>query len=99
MTRARHLALFTNPNGVPQQSPGLLGTSYPGYTRSHASNPNGVALRTWSARVPQGCRILFPPKIPINADEFVREKGKSKHVCVCCSMLHFEELFRSEEHT
>jgi anthranilate synthase len=32
-----------NPEGVPQQSPGLPRSGYPGITRGRRSNPNGVA--------------------------------------------------------
>src|SRR5206468_2735626 len=31
-----------NPNGIPSQSPGLRGTSYPGSIVGEVSNPNGV---------------------------------------------------------
>ena len=31
-----------NPNGIPSQSPGLRGTSYPGKTSAENHNPNGV---------------------------------------------------------
>jgi plastocyanin len=31
------------PKGIPSQSPGLRGTSYPGLTASYVHNPNGVA--------------------------------------------------------
>ena len=33
-----------NPKGIPSQSPGLRGTSYPGNGGPAQSNPNGVAL-------------------------------------------------------
>ncbi len=32
----------SNPNGIPSQSPGLRGTSYPGCIVREVSNPNGV---------------------------------------------------------
>ncbi len=31
-----------NPNGIPSSSPGLRGTSYPGFTVKRNPNPNGV---------------------------------------------------------
>src|SRR5438445_11730852 len=34
---------FANPKGISQQSPGLRGTSYPGYAMAGRANPNGVA--------------------------------------------------------
>jgi hypothetical protein len=38
-----------NPNGIPAQSPGLRGTSYPGCTARESSNPNGVAANAHRA--------------------------------------------------
>jgi hypothetical protein len=41
-----------NPNGIASQSPGLRGTSYPGFTVRRVFNPNGIAsfgLRRWGA--------------------------------------------------
>lgn len=32
-----------DPNGIPSHSPGLRGTSYPGFTVTGHPNPNGVA--------------------------------------------------------
>jgi hypothetical protein len=34
---------LVNPDGIPSQSPGLRGTSYPGFAVRKAFNPNGVA--------------------------------------------------------
>ena len=42
-TLKRHKCRAPNPNGIPSQSPGLRGTSYPGSTVKQISNPNGVA--------------------------------------------------------
>ena len=40
-----------NPNGIPPQSPGLRGTSYPGLrARKSFSNPTGVASLTGERR-------------------------------------------------
>ena len=48
-----------NPNGIPAQSPGLRGTSYPGKARPHAANPNGVvAVRRTEGRNPVGVGTL-----------------------------------------
>src|SRR6266853_2217051 len=59
-----------NPEGIPQQSPGLRATSYPGSTESGRTNPNGVAcvggerghnpvgVETWFARYPRVARRL-----------------------------------------
>src|SRR5438045_3019970 len=33
---------FENPEGIPQQSPGLRGTSNPGFVALGRANPNGV---------------------------------------------------------
>src|SRR6185503_9872105 len=38
-----------NPKGIPPQSPGLLGTSYPGWMFVASHNPNGVASSSWRA--------------------------------------------------
>src|SRR5687767_751327 len=59
-----------NPNGIPSQSPGLRGTSYPGCRVEEEHNPHGVASRTCARRdnpvgveshflmVPQGSSYL-----------------------------------------
>jgi len=49
-----------NPKGIPAQSPGLRGTSYPGKSGQKANNPNGVAAR-WRnfGATPLGLKI--PP--------------------------------------
>jgi hypothetical protein len=36
-----------NPNGIPTQSPGLRGTSYPGSPSANVTNPNGVAANSF----------------------------------------------------
>ena len=36
---------WKNPNGIPSQSPGLRGTSYPGCRVEEDHNPTGVASR------------------------------------------------------
>src|SRR5258706_13099183 len=41
-----------NPKGIPQQSPGLRGTSYPGKMPTRNFNPEGVAARTGRERNP-----------------------------------------------
>ena len=47
LTRVRwqslHLARIFNPNGIVSVSPGLRGTSYPGWADGKPANPNGVA--------------------------------------------------------
>src|SRR6266436_3227910 len=58
-----------NPKGIPQQSPGLRGTSYPGPIALGRANPNGVVsasggrhnpvgVETWFARFPRVARRL-----------------------------------------
>jgi hypothetical protein len=43
-----------NPKGIPQQSPGLRGTSYPGITRQIGDNPERVVAQSnGSATRPQ----------------------------------------------
>src|SRR6266478_212577 len=53
-----------NPKGIPQQSPGLRGTSYPGIMRSIGNNPEGVvADHNGNATRPQprwGCKTSCP---------------------------------------
>src|SRR5262245_9567573 len=51
----------TNPKGIPPQSPGLLGTSYPGNRiLKDAINPNGVApLEAADATTPLGLITLW----------------------------------------
>ena len=39
-------ARSANPNGIVSSSPGLRGTSYPGFGERERPNPNGVASRT-----------------------------------------------------
>src|SRR6266851_8128118 len=56
--------LSANPKGIPQQSPGLRGTSYPGIMRRIDDNPEGVAAHgSGSATRPQprwGCEHRPP---------------------------------------
>src|SRR5258708_16378776 len=59
-----------NPKGIPQRSPGLRETSYPGSIAHAGANPNGVAsegherghnpvgVETWFARFPRVARRL-----------------------------------------
>ena len=42
-TLKRHQCRAPNPKGIPSQSPGLRGTSYPGSWSRDGHNPNGVA--------------------------------------------------------
>ena len=47
------------PKGIPQQSPGLRGTSYPGYPRARGLNSEGVApLETYNA-MPQSLSAVY----------------------------------------
>src|SRR6266516_1513823 len=51
------IALY--PKGIPQQSPGLRGTSYPGYPRARGLNSEGVApLETYTA-MPQSGSVVY----------------------------------------
>jgi hypothetical protein len=43
------VASLVNPNGIPSQSPGLRGTSYPGKTSEENHNPNGVVANVTRA--------------------------------------------------
>src|SRR6266436_5165071 len=56
---ASYAIFLANPKGIPQQSPGLRGTSYPGIRRPIDDNPEGVAAHgNGSATRPQprwGC--------------------------------------------
>jgi len=45
----RALLPSENPNGIPSQSPGLRGTSYPGKTSEENHNPNGVVANVTRA--------------------------------------------------
>src|SRR5258705_769044 len=46
---------FANPEGIPQQSPGLRGTSNPGFVALGRANPNGVvSMRAQRGHNPVG---------------------------------------------
>src|SRR5439155_6823926 len=62
-----------NPNGIPAQSPGLRGRSYPGKSRQKANNPNGVAAR-WRKfdTTPLGLKI---PSAPTQGSSFLATLG------------------------
>jgi len=63
-----------NPNGIPAQSPGLRGTSYPGKSRQKANNPNGVAAR-WRKfdETPLGLKI---PSATTQGSSFLATLGR-----------------------
>ena len=57
-----HLGNGTNPEGIPQQSPGLRGTSYPGCIACERANPKGVAPKVaFSGHNPVGVETFFVP--------------------------------------
>ena len=57
-------AFSLNPKGIPQQSPGLRGTSYPGATDLKRQNPNGVSalvnVRSGGSQPRWGCCFALP---------------------------------------
>ena len=62
-----------NPNGIVSSSPGLRGTSYPGWFTSRIFNPNGVAPRcTPQSATPLG---LFPGARPSQGSSFLATLG------------------------
>ena len=56
---AHAFAVLENPNGIPPQSPGLRGTSYPGFGPSIINNRNAVAANPF----PSHARRLTHPRL------------------------------------
>src|SRR5260370_30880849 len=71
-THLRFVVNSTNPKGIPAQSPGLRGTSNPGYARAGVINPErvacgrGIGMRRFWPQPPQGWR-LTPTQTPGNS--------------------------------
>jgi len=59
MTENRKCGIgLENPKGIPQQSSGLRGTSYPGIKRLIENNPERVAAHESSSTITQGSSLL-----------------------------------------
>jgi len=70
----RRCKVATNPKGIAAQSPGLLGTSYPGSTSATIINPNGVSAFGFATE------SLWDSKTP-HTEISRRWKGVGKTAC------------------